>query len=311
MVFGIVLVALLVLYLALCAYMFQMVFARHADLRLMPKPKDQADLTPWAEYDQVIEEGIRWFCAQPVQEVWISSSDGLRLRGRYLPCPHSDKTILLAHGYRSASPEHDFACALKLYHDMGFNLLLIDQRAQGKSQGEYITFGVLEREDVAAWARWLDRTYGPRAIVLDGISMGAATVLMALSLPLPASVKGVVADCGFTSPQAIISYVMSADYGLPARFLLPGLKLWFRLKAGRSLAGASAPAAISASRLPILLIHGEADKYVPCDMSRENAQASPNATLVTVPGAGHGVSFLMDREKCVKALDNFMDSVIQ
>ena len=311
MVLGIILLLLFILYFALSAYLFEMVCARHANLRLMPKPKDQEALSPWAQYDDVIDEGIAWFQAQQVREVAITARDGLRLRGRYLPCGDSDHTVLLVHGYRSASPEHDFACALRLYHEMGFNLLLIDQRAQGKSQGEYMTFGVLEREDVAAWARYLDRSYHPKAVILDGMSMGAATVLMALALPLPPCVKGVVADCGYTTPQAIIHYVMSAQYHMPARLLLPGLKLLFRLRTGHSLTEASAPRAIAASNLPILLIHGEEDQYVPCRMGVENAQASPRTTLVTVPGAGHGVSFLVGREKCMKALDNFVGRVIQ
>ena len=311
MVLGIILLLLIILYCALSAYLFQMVFARHADLRLMPKPKDQEALSPWVRYDDAIEAGVRWFQNQQAEEISLTARDGLRLRGRYLPCPGSSRTVLLVHGYRSASPEHDFACALRLYYEMGFNLLLVDQRAQGKSQGEYITFGVLEREDVAAWARYLERSHHPQAVILDGMSMGAATVLMALALPLPPSVKGVVADCGYTTPQAIIGYVMSANYHMPQRLLLPGLKLLFRIKTGRSLTEASAPRAIAASSLPILLIHGEEDRYVPCRMGMENAQASPRTTLVTVPGAGHGVSFLTDREKCMKALDNFVARVIQ
>ena len=92
---------------------------------------------------------------------------------------------------------------------------------------------------------------------------------------------------------------------------MPGLNWLFRLRTGHSLDEASAPQALAASRLPVLLIHGEADRYVPFAMGRENAQATPLASLASVPGAGHGVSFLVDREKCEKALDNFIARVIQ
>mgnify|MGYP000077256348 CR=1 FL=1 len=194
---------------------------------------------------------------------------------------------------------------------MGLNILLVDQRGQGQSQGKLITFGVLEREDVAAWARWLDRTYHPRTIILDGMSMGASSVLMALALPLPPSVKGAIADCGFTTAQEIIAHVMRQDYRLPPKLLMPGIDGLFRLRTGHSLKEAGVPQALAANRLPVLLIHGEADRFVPFAMGQKNAQASPLATLVSVPGAGHGVSFLVDRQKCEKALDNFIARVIQ
>lgn len=306
-----ILLGALLLYAVAVALIFHIAFASRPRLGLPRWLGRPAAPSPWETYRAQMEEGMAWFRSQPLQQVWITAGDGARLRGRYLACPGSNKAILLVHGYRSASAESDFACALKLYHRMDLNILLVDQRGQGESQGKLITFGILEREDVAAWARWLDRTYHPRSILLDGMSMGASSVLMALALPLPPSVKGAIADCGFTSPRAIIAQVMRQDYRLPPKLLMPGLNWLFRLRTGHSLDEASVPQALAASRLPVLLIHGEADRYVPFAMGRENAQATPLATLASVPGAGHGVSFLVDREKCEKALDNFIARVIQ
>lgn len=311
MVFALIPALFLVLYGACCLFAFYLAFAGRPNPHLMPKPRDEKALSPWLAYGDIINRELEWIYAQTFEEVSITSRDGLRLRGRYLAYPGSDRAIILCHGFRSHKAETDFSCAMKIYYEKGFSLLLIDQRAHGKSQGKWITFGIREREDVCGWAHWLHETHHPSHIILDGMSMGAATVLMALDQPLPKTVKGVIADCGYTSPEEILTYVMKENFGIPAGFLMPGLKLIFRLAAGKSMNETSAPRAIAGSSLPLLLLHGEEDRFVPCHMGLENARAGKNARILTIPGAGHGVSFLVDREKCTKALDKFISGVIQ
>lgn len=133
---------------------------------------------------------------------------------------------------------------------------------------------------------------------------------MALALPLPPSVKGAIADCGFTSPRAIIAQVMRQDYRLPPKLLMPGLNWLFRLRTGHSLDEASVPQALAASRLPVLLIHGEADRYVPFAMGRENAQATPWPPWRACRRGTRG-QFLGRPGKMREALDNFIARVIQ
>ena len=103
----------------------------------------------------------------------------------------------------------DFSIVLPYYFTLGYNLLAVDERAHGESEGTYITFGVRERHDVATWAAYAAMHFGPaHPLILDGLSMGAATVLMASELELPASVRGIIADCGFSSPYAIMKSVL-------------------------------------------------------------------------------------------------------
>jgi pimeloyl-ACP methyl ester carboxylesterase len=132
-------------------------------------------------------------------------------------------TVLLVHGFRGGS-RGDFSCAIPLYHRLGWNELLIDQRAQGRSEGARMGLGVLERRDVAAWARELSARLPGLPIVLDGISMGASSVMMACGLPLPAEVRGVIADCGFTSPEGIFRWLLERGHA-PAALLLPLFRL--------------------------------------------------------------------------------------
>jgi len=263
----------------------------------------------WARYQDSVRAGAAWIAAQPQEEVSIRSADGLRLSGRFLPAAGDARgTILLFHGYHSAYFV-DFSCSAQFYRELGFHLLLIDQRAHGRSEGTYITYGVLERQDCRLWAEFCARRFGPKhPLFLAGISMGASTVLMAAGLPLPPSVRGVIADCGFTSPRDIIREVMTARYHLPAFPFLYAMDFWARLLAGFSLSGASTVEALSHTAIPVLLIHGTGDRFVPCRMSREAYDACVSEKrLLLVEGAGHASSFLVDTPACTEAVKRFLD----
>ena len=193
--------------------------------------------TAMEPYGEIILREREWFAKQDREDVFIESYDHLSLHGQYLTQKDARGTMLLVHGFQS-SGEGDFSCILKEYYSMGFNLLVIDQRASLQSQGDYLTMGVRERWDVRSWCIWLLQRMGERhRVVLDGISMGGATVLMAAGLDLPPNVVGVIADCPFTSPRDIFEHVMRTSIKLPT-WLLWGADLCCRLMAGFSIDGA-------------------------------------------------------------------------
>lgn len=148
---------------------------------------------------------IRDTLSIPYEDVFITSFDGLRLHAKFYAASERKAPVqIMFHGYKS-SAERDFCGGLREGIDGGFNVLLVDQRAHGESEGKYLTFGVNERFDCLSWASYAAERFGNDVkIYLYGISMGAATVLMASALPLPKSVSGIVADCGYTSPKDII-----------------------------------------------------------------------------------------------------------
>ena len=239
--------------------------------------------------------------------MFTESYDGLRLHGRYLAQKDSRGTLLLVHGFHS-SGWADFSCVLRSYFELGFDLLVIDQRAHLQSGGQYLTMGVRERYDVRTWCLWLLERFGEgHRVVLDGLSMGATTVLLAAGLDLPKNVRGVIADCGFTSPRDIFLAVMKDRYHIPTCFLW-GAGLCCRVMAGFSMDEASTVDALKHCTLPLLLVHGEADDFVPCSMTRAAYEAAGcEKTLLTVPGAGHGMSFLVEHDRVYAALVDFLD----
>ena len=214
--------------------------------------------------------------------------------------------ILLFHGYRSIA-ETDFACAMDSYYRLGYELVLVDQRAHGQSSGNWIGFGVLERYDCLSWIRYLNAEFGTIPTFLSGISMGCTTVLMAQGLDLPENVKGVIADCGFTSPKEIIAHVMKKKLHLPPTLLMPILSGFSKIFAGYFFGEYSAIDAMKAAKLPIIFIHGKDDRFVPPEMTVRNYEACVSVKeLILVEGAGHGTSFLQDKESVSQAIAAFL-----
>ena len=242
------------------------------------------------------------------------SFDDLVLRGRYYHQADGAPVAVMLHGYHS-NALRDFCGGFALAWDSGFNVLLADQRAHGKSEGKTISFGVRERYDCLAWARYAAARAGENTpILLFGISMGAATVLMASELELPANVRGIVADCPYSSPEAILAKVCGGDMHLPVKAVMPFLALGARLFGGFGLRESSAVEAVRRSRVPLLLIHGEDDRFVPCSMAVEIANAAEEAgvpvRLLTVPNAGHGISYLVDAQAYTGAVKEFLRTVL-
>ncbi len=262
-------------------------------------------------YKDELTAGFQWIAAQPSETVTIKAYDGVRLVAKYLPCENARGTLLCFHGWRSC-PEIDFGCALSFYQSLGLNLLLVNERAHGASGGRFITFGIRERRDVHSWVKWHNQRFGAEApVLLAGLSMGASTVLMACGEPFPANVRGVIADCGFTSPYDIVAKIAREKH-IPLWFL-PFVSLQTRLFAGFGLKDYSTLTALQDCRLPLMLIHGEGDTFVPCDMSRKAyaASAASDKTLLTVPNAGHGQSFLLEGDRYRRTLTDFVNRVLK
>lgn len=269
---------------------------------------DDEQYTPYAAQ---ASQMIRHALAIPYETVSVTSYDGLTLRGKYYPASPEAPWLIMFHGYRSGA-ERDFCGGLPFGIESGFNVLLVDQRAHGKSDGRCLTFGIKERRDCLSWIEYVcSRTNNTAKIVLYGMSMGAATVLMATALGLPENVIGIVADCGYTSPSAIIQKVLR-DRHLPMFPTYALLRLGGMLYGGFDLEAASAVSAMDQCDIPILFIHGEDDRFVPCDMGRENYSHchSLKKELLTIPNAGHGMSYMVDKTKYLDAVSSFLGKVL-
>jgi len=254
------------------------------------------------EHKRRVAEGIEWFEAQEKEDIFIKSYDGIDLHSRYIKSNHSpEKIIIMFHGYRSSFK--DFACAFEYYNSLGFSMIVVDQRAHGSSGGKLISYGVKERYDVVSWVEYSKERFGSDVnIYIDGISMGASTVMMASDIVT--GVKGIIADCGYTSPKEIIIEVARSMH-VPKIFVHP-VGLLARIIGGFDYSY-STKTSLAKTNIPIIFVHGLADDFVPSYMTEENYKVCiSKKKMILVENATHGYSFLVDEKGVKKALEDFI-----
>ncbi len=270
--------------------------------------------TDWNQYMALIQERKDRLFAHPHEDVYKKSGDGLNLHAIYVPSDtkEDEKIAICFHGYTGQAGS-DFCGISDYYLKNGYSLLLVDQRAHGKSEGEYIGFGCLDRIDACSWIDWVIARCGMQTkIVLHGISMGAATVLMTSGLELPDQVKGIISDCAFTSPKEVFTHVLRSMYHMPA---FPTMQItdWInRKKAGYGLDECNAAREVRKAQVPILLIHGDADTFVPCSMCHEiEKNCASETTKLIIEGAAHAESYYKDMEAYENAMTGFLEGVMK
>ena len=193
---------------------------KHIDAELQPLPLGEQ----YEPRHPNIRKSIDIMRSVPFEEVYITAHDGKKLFARYYHTKNNAPVQIQFHGYKS-NAYLDFCGGHYLARKVEHNVLVVDQRSHGKSEGNTITFGVKERRDVLSWIEYVINHFGSDTpIILCGLSMGAATVLMSADLGLPENVKGIIADCPYSSPKEIIQKV-GKDMHFPPKLLYPFVKL--------------------------------------------------------------------------------------
>lgn len=301
-----VLFVLPVILLAVLGIIFRMAFYSP-----VPGQDDIYDIPvnpQYMPYRQTMTDLIDDLKRRPYEEVWITSRDGLQLFGRYYHYHDGAPLDIAFHGYRGTA-FRDMCGGIQLSYKAGHNVLLVDQRAHGRSGGHTIAFGVTERWDCLSWVEYAKNRFGSDVrILLYGVSMGAATVLMAAGLDdinSGGNVVGVIADCPYSSPKDIIKKVC-ADRKYPPVLTWPLVALSARLLGRFNPSAVTAADAVRQSSLPVLILHGEDDRYVPEEMSREIACARSGIERHSFPGAGHGISGIVHMEEYNRIVLDFI-----
>lgn len=303
--FGVILAAILALILITAFICFRRVF--YSPSR-KPLADDEYDVPTGEVYDVFRDEMIGWIRANrdmPHLEMSTVSFDGLTLRGKFYKFADGAPIEILFHGYRGNS-ERDLSGAVERCFSLGRSALIVDQRAAGASDGHVISFGINESKDCISWIECVLDTFGRDVtLVLGGVSMGAATVMTASGKPLPPNVKYIVADCGYTSPKEIISKVVR-EMKLPPKLLYPFIRLGARIFGHFDLEETSPIDAVKKSAVPIIFFHGDADGFVPAQMSKRLFEACSSPKMLSViPGAEHGLAYPVDKEGYINAIKEF------
>lgn len=270
--------------------------------------KGEYDLPPGEIYEPFYPQMRKWvdeIRAMKREQVEITSFDGLKLRGFYYEYSPDSPLELIFHGY-GGNAERDLSGGVERCFALGRSVILIDQRGAGQSEGRVCSFGINERRDCLKWIEFASEKFGKnRPLIIGGVSMGAATVMMASGEELPENVVCVMADCGYSTAREIIKKVVR-EMKLPENLVYPFIKLGARIYGHFDLEETSPIEAVARSKTPIVFIHGDNDDFVPHSMSVACFEAcNAPKKLVTIEGAGHGLAFPVNGKKYVDSLREF------
>lgn len=276
-----------------------------------PLGENEYDIPSGKAYQKHRDAMINWQKAvrsMPREKLEIISHDGLKLRGYYYEYEKGAPIEIQFHGYKG-SGERDLSGGVGRCFAIGRSVIIVDQRGHGMSEGRVTTFGVKERYDCIRWAEYAVKRFGEDTkLILTGVSMGAATVILAAAeKPLP-NVVCVLADCGYSSAEAIIKKV-TKELHLPVSLLYPFVKLGARVFGGFDLDEASPLKAAAKLEVPLIMFHGDSDTFVPCEMSQEvfEACSSEKKQLTFIKGAEHGLAYPTDKEKYLYEMRKTID----
>lgn len=266
--------------------------------------------------EQPYMRGRKWMNTHPEREDWYEKAeDGLRIHANFIPASSPEdehRYAICVHGYSdSAESMGQYA---QVYHDIyGMNVVLPDLRGHGKSEGTYVGYGYHDRLDLIVWIDKVLRRDPDAAIILHGISMGAATCMMATGENLPSNVKACIEDAGFSTAMEEFAHVYGTLNQKPPvspDVILPMLRTVALIRAGYDLNDASPLEAVKRSKTPTLFIHGEADSFIPHSMmTRLFEAANCEKMCMMVPGAEHVMSVVADPEGYWKKVDTFIEKV--
>ena len=282
---------------SLCAGAAYLAGCFFIDLALKRGTSDNPDAPP-AIFRSAIEGNGRAIRPAPKPnfdaESWtLRSFDGLTLRATHFePEQDSRRWVLILHGY-GLTQAHVWSYATA-YLAHGYHVVTPDLRASGSSDGVYTTMGALEARDAADWARRITSADPEARIVLHGVSMGAAAVMLAAGENrLPTNVAAVVEDSGYANIYDLFAIELDKLLSLPAYPLLDAADLVCEHRAGFSFRKAAPVEALRRSRLPILFIHGTADRLVPFTMMQTlyDASPSPAKEKLVIEKIGHGALY--------------------
>ena len=251
----------------------------------------------------------KWFEVSRYEDVYIRSYDELRVHAYKIEHSGSSRWVVFAHGY--CADASDLFVEAKNFYERGYNVLLLDMRGHGKSDGNYMGMGWHDRLDIKEWVKYLVDNDKNCSIVLFGVSMGAAAVMMSVGEDLPNNVKVAIEDCGYTSIADEVNYLIGTMFGLPAWPIVTSASIVTKMRAGFFVGDGSCINQLKKSKTPILFIHGAADKFVPTRMVNElyDAACAPKEKLI-IEEATHRISSQVNFDLYWKTVWEFVEKYV-
>lgn len=289
---------------AITKWLYKFAFQRVAEV-----PQPAADKM---KYQNDYYHYVDWLHQQDIETWQLHANDPHnKVVATWVPKPGSNKAVIVSHGYKGTG--ETMANFAHMFNELGYNVLLPDDRGQGRSSGKYLNFGWIDRIDYVDWIYRIIARLGENCeIILHGVSMGGATVELTAGEELPTNVKAIIADCGYSNLEDEMGYLLNTEFHLPKHPFLELASLVNKQKLGFYLRDVAPERELQKNHRPILFIHGERDVYVPTQMSRinYNNNAGPKRLWI-VPSAVHAESFWINPYHYQTHVARFLEDVAQ
>ena len=294
-----IIIGIILFYLLLCYFCFVAVCRVNKDRSFKIIDRNIEEML--RPYKDIVDKGVSWVNNQKIKHIYIKSSDGLKLHSIYINHKKEKGTIILVHGYRSTK-ERDLYTSVYNYYNMGYSLLIPDLRGCGESEGKYITFGYYESQDLDKWVNYAYKHFKTK-IILAGISLGASSTLMVNNK----HVSLMLTDSPYKNAYKEVSYCIRHFFHIPSFILMPGICLYTRIFAKFALKKCDAIKNIKKLNIPILLVHGLSDDFVPHKNSMDiYNEYNGKKDILLIPNATHGMGYLVDSETYLNKLKEFL-----
>ncbi|MFI3284155.1 MAG: alpha/beta hydrolase [Erysipelotrichaceae bacterium] len=230
---------------------------------------------------------IQWYNQMKTDEIWIKSEDDLNLHGiKIANYPKSNRWVIFVHGY--SSNFYDMLEEAIQFEKEEYNILLIDHRGCGISDGKYTSMGYYESDDLCLWIEQIRCEHEDAKIVLYGESMGASACVLALGKLEENQVQCVIADSGYTSLKEILAFTLKKSYKVPFASIEPLFSQMIKSTLGFKMKDVDCLNVLKENMVPIMFVHGEEDSIVPFEMVFDNYYANRGVKeLFTISGVGH------------------------
>lgn len=258
---------------------------------------------------RVVKTNVEWLREQKIKDHYITSTDGLKLHGVFLQAPNPLRTVICVHGYRG-NYEYDFSPIVRYFNSNHTNVFFVEQRCHGDSEGDNITFGAKEKEDLQQWVDYVQNHVDTKnPLYLYGISMGASTCLLSLENDFSGVLSGVIADCGYTSMRTLFNNLAKDWFGIPGVPLVNIVGFFCKYLGKFDMEETSTKKALENNKVPVLFIHGEADTFVNPEHTRVNFTRDVGPKdILWVPDANHGESLMKSPDKYHQKLEYFFST---
>ncbi len=245
--------------------------------------------------DERREKYRKWFLDNS-EDIYLLTNSNVKVHALFAKAEGlSHRYAIVCHGYKDDGS--DMGWQAYNFVKMGYNVLAPDGRASGKTAGNHIGMGYHESKDLRGYINFILARDSHAEIVLYGVSMGAAEVMLAAGEKLPDNVKAVIEDCGYTSVWDEFKYNFKQIFKIPAFPLLYMASAYSKVFLGFGFKDADAEKALRHCKLPILMIHGSEDDFVPFFMlDRLFSAAAGEKEKLVIPGAKHIQSDLLSPE---------------